>query len=435
MKISTKNLSYLLFLQIMLSLFMGCNGIQLVQTPNVYLNSLENPYSAVPARYQSNEVELLYATDRKPTIENEGTLHYGNLRSRTLAFGSCTVAIGENISWDDIVAASRTKKRSVKLPLQLKDTKELGRYPDPTTPQMLTNGKYVNTAHYLSDLATSEKEMQKIVRQRLSFVERKEVFLFVHGVMNAYDNSAYGMATLWHFLGRPGVPVFYSWPTRRDSKIVRGYNYDRESGEFTVFHLKQFLTTLAATPGLQKIHIIAHSRGTDILTSALRELNIFYTAQGRDSQQELKLGTIILAAADLDLQVAQQRIISERLLQIGEHFIVYFSSTDSVIGMSEWMFGDASNRVGHLQESDIDADRVDGINKQTELQLINVRVSGSEGFMGHTYFIGSPAVLSDLILVLRDNKLPGKQYGRPLLKKESGFWELYDGYPNIPENK
>lgn len=430
MKISILNFILLFYVVALTTLFQGCSGVSLVQTPNLYTESNDNPYFDVPAQYQSNEIELLYATDRKPITEDE-IFTYSHLRSRTLAFGTCNVAIGEDVPWDGIVAASRAKKRSIKLPLRLKNIKEIGRYPDPTTPQVLVKGKHVDSPAYLSKLAKTEKELQTVVEKRLASVERKEVFLFIHGVMNPYDNSAYGMATLWHFLGRPGIPFFYSWPARRDSKIVRGYNYDRESGEFTVFHLKQFLKTISTTSGLERIHVIAHSRGTDIFTSALRELHIYYKARGLDTRNELKLGSIILAAADLDLQVAQQRIIAEGILQAAEQFVLYFSSDDSVIGMSEWLYGDASSRIGQLNEDDIDANRWEFIRNLKELQLIDVKISGSRGFMGHSYFIENPAVLSDLILVLRDNKLPGKKHGRPLIQKKSGFWELHDGYPNI----
>jgi len=63
----------------------------------------------------------------------------------------------------------------------------------------------------------------------------------------------------------------------------------------------------------------------------------------------------------------------------------------------------------------------------SQVQLIDVKVKTD--FLGHGYFISNPAVLSDLILILRDNRPPGAENGRPLLREEGGFWELYDGYP------
>ena len=104
------------------------------------------------------------------------------------------------------------------------------------------------------------------------------------------------MAQLWHFMGRVGVPVVYTWPAGHPG-LLRGYQYDRESGEFTVFHLRQALELLADCPDVEKIHIIAHSRGTDIAMSALRELHIGARAAGLDTRERYKLGTVVLAAA------------------------------------------------------------------------------------------------------------------------------------------
>ena len=48
---------------------------------------------------------------------------------------------------------------------------------------------------------------------------------------------------------------------------------------------------------------------------------------------------------------------------------------------------------------------------------------------GHYYFLESPAVSSDLIRVLRDNRDPGAANGRPLIKQSTNFWLLEEGYP------
>jgi esterase/lipase superfamily enzyme len=65
----------------------------------------------------------------------------------------------------------------------------------------------------------------------------------------------------------------YSWPAGQ-AGLLRGYSGDRESGEFTVFHLKEFIRTIAAIDEVEKINFSAHSRGTDVILTALRELII-----------------------------------------------------------------------------------------------------------------------------------------------------------------
>jgi hypothetical protein len=60
-----------------------------------------------------------------------------------------------------------------------------------------------------------------------------------------------------------------------------------------------------------------------------------------------------------------------------------------------------------------------------------IDVLADTGFLGHSYFHENPATSSDVILVLRDNRGPGAENGRPLLKQQEGFWEIKDGYPQI----
>jgi hypothetical protein len=62
-----------------------------------------------------------------------------------------------------------------------------------------------------------------------------------------------------------------------------------------------------------------------------------------------------------------------------------------------------------------------------QVQLIDVNVKTD--FLGHSYFVEQPAVLSDLILVLRYDRDPGVEHGGPLVRSAGGFWELHDGYP------
>ena len=94
-----------------------------------------------------------------------------------------------------------------------------------------------------------------------------------------------------------------------------GYTYDPESSEFTVYHLRETLEIIASVPEVEKIHLIAHSRGTDVAVAALRELSIEAHAAGIDPREKLKIHNLVLAAPDLDLQVAQQRIVGDKLAQ------------------------------------------------------------------------------------------------------------------------
>ena len=153
-------------------------------------------------------------------------------------------------------------------------------------------------------------QVRQDIRQRLALTPRKAAYVYIHGYNNTFEDGVLVIAELWHFLGRQGVPILYTWPAGAGSGL-RGYNHDRESGEFTIFHLKQFLRILASTPELEELNLIAHSRGTDVLTSALRELYIETRAAGNDFRTVYRIKNVVLAAADLDLEVVTQRLAAE----------------------------------------------------------------------------------------------------------------------------
>ena len=74
----------------------------------------------------------------------------------------------------------------------------------------------------------------------------KEVYFYIHGYNNDFEDAAFAAAELWHFAGREGVPIFYTWPAGAPGPS--GYIYDRESGEFTLNHLKSAIGHISSWP-------------------------------------------------------------------------------------------------------------------------------------------------------------------------------------------
>ena len=83
---------------------------------------------------------------------------------------------------------------------------------------------------------------------------------------------------------------------------------------------------------VEKVHLVAHSRGTDVAVSALREITIAARAAGLDPKEEYKIKNFILAAPDLDVQVAEQRLLGDRIALSAERMTVYSSPADKAIG-------------------------------------------------------------------------------------------------------
>lgn len=406
----------------------GCTH-RLMPTPNLYLDRSDDPFESVPELLRSPTMELLYATDRQPLLENYEFVGYGSARSHSLAYGTVLVELGEDLSWESLREASLSRHRHEDIIPRVTAIDELARLPDATHRFTMEKDQLVPREEILEVEAAVQRQMLELLRQRLAMTDQKELFLYVHGYNKSFNDAANTLAQIWHFLGRIGVPMIYSWPAGYGG--LRGYAVDRESGEFTIFHLKQCLRLLVACPELEKIHILAHSRGADVILTALRELHIEISSQGRDTQAVLKLDNLVLAAPDLDLEVGMQRIGAEGVLNIPNRSTVYFSAKDKAIRFSSLVFS-SIRRLGILKPSDLSDEQKRDIAMLPQLQLIDARIRLTD-FTGHGYFYKNPAVSSDLILILRNDLDPGIQNGRPLEAVSANFWRLDDKYPRWPD--
>jgi esterase/lipase superfamily enzyme len=408
-----------------ITLLVGCGQRVLAPTPNIYVHARTNPYTDVPPELQTSAVDMLYATDRQPEGDKDGSVEYGYDRSRSLAWGSCIVQIGKDVSWEELVAASRTQKRKVKLPLTLGTVTEMGRFPNTPPPLEIEGREVVETDEYLAEKRAANDALHEELRRRLALTPRKEVFVFVHGFANTLADGAFRMAEIWHLVGREGVPILYSWPAGHPG-LIRGYTHDRESSEFTIYHLKQLLWALAQCPDLERVNVIAHSRGTDVAGTALRELVLVAEAAGRDPQVVYKIGRVVLAAPDIDLEVAQQRVGSDRLFRIYERGTIYISQKDKALGAAEWLFSN-KNRIGKMRPEQMDerARQRMGVFRSTEVVDARVHTDST----GHGYFLSNPAASSDLVLVLRYKRPPGAEHGRPLTEIAPRWYIIDDYYP------
>ena len=403
----------------------GCQTPGLMATPNLYADGLREPFKSVPEPLQNNVAQVLYVTDRNPEYDENNVLYYGYKRSNSLAFGTADVQFGENIPWDTLVTESMSATRTEKLTPVITNVREISRVAASNERLEYVDGKSRVKESVLVEDDKKLKQFHAYITERLQYSEQKEVYLFIHGYNNDFNAAVRTIGELWHFMGRAGVPIAYTWPAGRGG--VRGYTVDRESGEFTIFHLKQCLRALAACPSVERVNIIAHSRGTDVAMTALRELHLENKGSGKVTRTELKLGTVILAAPDLDFEVVTQRFGAEGVNAVPERLVLYISPEDKAIGVSTWLF-DSVRRLGKLRLSDLSEQQRLNSRSFGHLEVIDTNVEKID-FFGHSYFYQSPAVSSDLILVLRENRAPGAEFGRPLTNEGENFWRLDNGYP------
>jgi len=410
----------------------------MMPTPALYTGAQAKPlFAGPPARSESPTLDVLYVTDRAPAKTAEEVLPYTADRSRSIAFGSTTVKFGDNVGWDELVRESTTTDRTAPLNLTLGQTKELGRFPP--IPYELTVGP-AGISRLPAVVAAHEKakaELQAEIARRLDAAPRKEVVLYVHGYNNTFEDAATTMGELCHFLGREFVCAIFSWPAGGRRGLAFGYNVDRESSEYAVEDLLKTVRIIAQTPGVQRIHVLGHSRGTDVVATALAELSVEAYAVGNTLARQYRIGNVILMAPDIDADVALAKILKVfadpdlpfngkanpgiSLVRSPEFKItIYASPDDKALETSGWLFGSIA-RLGRIDAAMFTPHQIDEFRTFGEVDVIQVR--GSTDPFGHSYFVSNPEVSSDIVAMLRYRLKPNEP-GRPLTEVVRPFWHV-----------
>lgn len=406
----------------MVILIAACDQpIELAPAPTLYRVGETFPADAVPVAFRTVDPEILYVTDRQPQFVNGQLSGYGYARSDSMALGRARVRFGDISTWPALVAQSAVEAtRNQRLVTE--GYEELVRFPETPIPATRIGGVLAPEPAIVQQYADDVVALQQTIAAQLRLASRSEAIVFVHGFNNELQDGITTTASLWHYAGRIGIPISYSWPAGNPG--LTAYFKDRESGEFSTYHFKEFLRALAAIPELEKITIVAHSRGADLVTTGLRELVIFERGAGRDARQTLKIETLILAAPDLDFGVVQQRLAAEGSAAAVGQVNVYLNPRDGALGFAQALA--TGRRVGRLSPDDFSETDWRQLGDLGNVHFIDVEAAGAD--LGHAYFRDNPAVLSDIILTLRTGALPGTTI-RPLDRVRGNFWSLHDNYP------
>ena len=413
-----------LWLLLLLPLITACSTLhKLPTTPNLY--NAQSPYPAqkIAASEQGTTSKIYYVTDRK-ALSTEGVLNgYGKQRSASMAFGEALVAYGENLSWEELSQISQTKQDRADVNVEIQSIKEIDRFPE--TPLVFSrgpNGLEVDPKQK-NAYEQSISKTKSVIAQRLKSANQKDIIFYVHGFNNGFNDAVLDLNDVWHFSGRHGVPIAYSWPSGTGN--ILGYFTDRESGEYTVYHLKETIRILSSMPEVENIHILAHSRGTDITTTALRELVIEARAAGKNPVNSLKIRNLMMAAPDLDYGVVTQRLIAEKFGPAIGQITIYMNQSDSALGVAQaLMKGIRFGKLTATEQTEREAEIFQNI---TNVSFVNV--SDVSGFLGHGYFSKHPGALSDIITVIKTSAAPGSAE-RPLTNIDANFWTLDSSYKN-----
>ncbi len=253
---------------------------------------------------------------------------------------------------------------------------------DPSQHFVLASLRELDEASFRNELATH-------ISGRIG--SNRDILLYVHGFNTGYDEARFRLAQIVEDGRFGGVPVLFAWPS---SDNLLGYEAARESATAARDALASVLRDLSELPDVGRIHILAHSLGTWLTMEALRERAI---AGSPDLNG--KLGTVMLAAPDIDLSVFREQV--HRL--DASHISVLVSSKDRALSLSRWLAGDRP-RLGALDPRKA-ADRA-------ALDKLGVKVYDlspqSTGLIGHGMYADAPEVVRAI----------GMQIGKARLQDE-----------------
>ncbi len=417
----------------------GCaTTYPMMPTPALYTGSEAKPlFTVAPAAVRTPPLDLLFVTDRAPTQGVDAPEPYSAERSRSMAFGSTTAVFGEGLTWDALVKQSLLVTRTTPIDLTLGPTKEIGRFPRIPYDVDSAPGGMVRAPDAIDAHETAVRALQAEVARRLALNPRKEVVLFVHGFNNTFSEAALTMGEMCHFLGREFVCAIFTWPAGGTRGILFGYNEDYESSVFAAEHLRKAIRAIAGTPGLERIHLLAHSRGTDLLATTLAALGAEAYMQQTTLPQRFKIGNVVLMAPDIDTDVAVAKILAVQSdpdlphgtapnpravfeSTPGFQVTAYVSPDDRALAASSWLFGSVL-RFGRVEASMMTPQQIEQMRRVGLVDVI--QISGTTDLFGHGYFRSNPRVSADLIAILRYGLRPNNP-GRPLEEVRRPFWRI-----------
>ncbi|WP_339848069.1 alpha/beta hydrolase [uncultured Halopseudomonas sp.] len=400
----------------LLLLVTGCSTtepLMLMPSPVIYQGGVVDPFAhLVPAR-QIPVLPIFYATNRGPEAESDA-LSYGNDITQDLHLGQAVVQIGdETTKWTDLYEASINDQTGLLLPLELESLNEQARIPIAAglAPDMLSEG----AQRYFAD-----------INAELAQVEDRQILVYVHGTKVGFLNSAALTAEIDHFSGRDYVGLAFAWPSHQNilNYLIREDVHRAQSSSDA---LATLLELLARHTDAERINVLAYSAGARVTSRALDQLRTQYHDQSSyQLKQRLRIGTVIFAAADVELTPFLERLGS--VSDLAEQVVITVSDEDNALIAARHYMG-GGNRAGEERSESAEQFFIHE-HQITNIEIIDVSAGKqARGFdiSGHHYWYRHPWISSDMVFLLRTGLRPERR-GLDFSELE-GIWYLSNDYP------
>jgi esterase/lipase superfamily enzyme len=163
----------------------------------------------------------------------------------------------------------------------------------------------------------------------------------------------------------------FSWPSKAG---LFDYVYDRESAMWSRDEFERVLNSVATSPGIGRMHIVAHSMGTMLTLESLR---LLYARSG-DSVAD-RIGAVVFASPDIDMDVFSSAVV--RIGPVGRKITVVAATNDRALALSGRLAG-GMTRVGAAEKAAIE---------RLGVRVIDASDSGW-GVINHDLFLSNAEV-------------------------------------------
>jgi esterase/lipase superfamily enzyme len=200
-----------------------------------------------------------------------------------------------------------------------------------------------------------------------------DVLIYVHGYRTTFEGAVLDAARLADSIRFRGATMLFSWPSKAG---FWDYAYDRESAMWSRDAFERVLGNVMSNPTRGRVHIVAHSMGTQVALESLRQIYGRYgdAAAGR-------IGAVIFASPDIDMDIFVSSI--HRMGPIARKITVITATDDRALALSSRVAGGVT-RVGAAEKSQLE---------QLGLRVVDASGLGW-GIINHDLFMSNDQVRS-----------------------------------------
>jgi esterase/lipase superfamily enzyme len=228
------------------------------------------------------------------------------------------------------------------------------------------------------------------LRQQIKDAHSKDVFIFVHGFNNTFEDAARRAAQLAYDLDFDGTPMLYSWPSQGSATA---YAVDEAAVGISGRRMADFLETIITQSGAERIHLLAHSMGNRALIEAMQT----YLAKRAPENRRRIFGQVVFTAPDVDRDYFMDAI--EPLRSAADRVTLYASDNDYALRTSQYFHG--APRAGTAGTFIV---RIAGLDT-IDMSAVPADV------LGHSYFAANSGAIFDIFRLLWRGDAPPQRCG------------------------